>query len=309
MTKTRIRRGGASKLATGAKAARGGARKQTRTSLNALIERLPVSHATLQRGLTWSIVALLLLCAWGLACFFGLPAMMRMEAAELAARAGYEVHEVKVYGTKRMDEQLVYAIALGQVDRSMLNVDLAKVREDIVRLPWVKDARVSRRLPDGLVVDIVEREPAAIWQYQGKLMLVDVTGAVLEAISVKGMPDLPLLVGEGANLQTERFAQLMESAPALKPVVSGATWVGNRRWDLRFQSGETLALPEGDALAAEALVNFARLDGINRLLGRGIPRFDMRDPDKFVLRMPKGKTAPVIVDQPAVGRSLASTEE
>lgn len=296
MTQTRIRRGGTSRLSTGQKAPR--KRGGRRSALNTLLARLPVSHATLQRGMTWSIVAVVLLGLWGAISFFGLPAMVRMEMAELAARAGYEVDKVEVHGTERMDEMAVYAIALGQVDRSMMNVDLGQVREDILRLPWVQDARVSRRLPNALVVDIVERQPAAIWQNEGRLALIDETGAVLEAISVSAMPDLPLLVGDDANLQAARFATLMEAAPALKPVVSGATWVGNRRWDLRFQSGETLALPEGDQLAAEALVNFARLDGINRLLGRGIPRFDMRDPDKFVLRMPKGKTPPVIVPPP-----------
>jgi cell division protein FtsQ len=78
----------------------------------------------------------------------------------------------------------------------------------------------------------------------------------------------------------------MGAAPALKPLLAGATWVGNRRWDLRFQSGETLALPEGASTAAAALMKFAQLDGVNRLLGRGIVRFDMRDPERFVLRLP-----------------------
>jgi cell division protein FtsQ len=31
------------------------------------------------------------------------------------------------------------------------------------------------------------------------------------------------------------------------------------------------------------------MDGVNHLLGRGIVRFDMRDPDKFVLRLPKDR--------------------
>ena len=73
-------------------------------------------------------------------------------------------------------------------------------------------------------------------------------------------------------------------------MLAGATWVGNRRWDLQFQSGETLALPEGDSEAAAALVNFARMDGVDRLLGRGIVRFDMRDPARFVLRLPPGRS-------------------
>ena len=131
-----------------------------------------------------------------------------------------------------------------------------------------------------------EREPVAVWQNGGRLALIDVTGTVLQAVSPSSMPDLPLVVGPNANQQTAALGQLMEAAPALKPMLAGATWVGNRRWDLRFQSGETLSLPEGSKEAAGALVNFARMDGVNRLLGRGIVRFDMRDPDKFVLRLP-----------------------
>ena len=38
----------------------------------------------------------------------------------------------------------------------------------------------------------------------------------------------------------------MAAVPTLKPQLASATWVGGRRWDLNFQSGETLALPEGE---------------------------------------------------------------
>ena len=31
------------------------------------------------------------------------------------------------------------------------------------------------------------------------------------------------------------------------------------------------------------------MDGVDRLLGRGVLRFDMRDPARFVLRLPPGK--------------------
>src|SRR3546814_2784185 len=49
--------------------------------------------------------------------------------------------------------------------RSMAAVDLEGVRADLMKYGWIQDARVSRRLPDTLVVDIVERTPAAIWQH------------------------------------------------------------------------------------------------------------------------------------------------
>lgn len=259
-------------------------RRQTR--LDRIIAMIPISGETLSRLLTGIVVLLAGGVLWLVAEFFGLPAMAGQEAAALAARSGFQVAKVEVQGLKRMDEMPVYTLALDEMDRSMLSVDLAALRQRVMTLGWVKDARVTRRLPGTLVINIVERDPVAVWQHEGKLSLIDVNGVVLEPVDGRAMPDLPLVVGPDANRETRALGQLMEAAPALKPLLAGATWVGNRRWDLRFQSGETLALPEGNAAAAAALMKFAQLDGVNRLLGRGIVRFDMRDPTRFVLRLP-----------------------
>lgn len=290
MSDARIRRGGASRLSksvAGGKG-KGAARRPLKRQswADRILDALPVSDATIQKMATWAIVGIVASIAVGCAVFLGLPGMAREEAAKIAARAGFEVAKVEVHGVERMDEMPVYNIALGQVDRSMLSLDLDRVRAEMLKLGWVKDARISRRLPDTLVVDIVEREPVAVWQHNGRLALIDVQGVVLQGVSVDAIPDLPLVVGPQANRQTAGLGKLMENTPALKPLLAGATWVGNRRWDLRFQSGETLSLPEGEKQSAAALVNFARLDGVNRLLGRGIVRFDMRDPDRFILRLP-----------------------
>src|SRR5687767_15916406 len=71
-------------------------------------------------------------------------------------------------------------------------VDVAAIRQRLLQFGWVRDARVSRRLPDTLVVDIVERRPAAIWQHNQRLALIDMDGVVLEAVRLDSMPDLPL---------------------------------------------------------------------------------------------------------------------
>ncbi|WP_449471349.1 cell division protein FtsQ/DivIB [Sphingobium chungangianum] len=296
MAEARIRRGGTARL-TGAGGPRGrngsgrGKPGKRRSWFGRMLHALPVSEDTLQRMASWAIVGIVVAAAGGIAMLLGVPAMAGQKAAEVAANAGFEVQKVEVRGVERMDELPVYNIALGQVDRSMLSLDLPKVRDEMLKLGWVKDARISRRLPDTLVVDIVERDPVAVWQHDGQLHLIDVQGVVLQSVSTDAMPDLPLVVGPDANRQTAGLNKLMENAPALKPMLAGATWVGNRRWDLRFQSGETLSLPEGDRASATALVNFARMDGVNRLLGRGIVKFDMRDPDRFILRLPQNQVS------------------
>lgn len=296
MSSTRIKRGKAPpRRPTRAPSKR---RKVQQSRLNAVINALPVRPATLQRIANWTIglglASVLALAAHAT----GVTAKIGEEWAQAVGRAGFQVRKVEVVGADRIDRLKVYDIALAQKDRSMAAVDLENVRHDLMQYGWIKDARVSRRLPDTLVVDIVERSPAAIWQHSGRLSLIDEKGVVLEPVNVATMPDLPLVIGPNANRRAQDLDRLLAEASSLKELLAGATWVGDRRWDLRFRSGETLSLPEGEPEAKAALAKFAHMDGANRLLGRGILRFDMRDPSRFVLRLPhEGQVAPTKLDE------------
>ncbi|HEY1124930.1 MAG TPA: cell division protein FtsQ/DivIB [Sphingobium sp.] len=273
-----------------------------------LAASLPFDENQLHKFTTWVLGLVLVGVLWLVALFLGVPAMVWAETSDLAKHAGLQVAKVEVHGTDHMDELPVYNQAIKQVDHSMLDLDLVGLRAEIMKLGWVEDARVSRRLPDTLVVDIVERRPVAIWQQGGRLNLIDAKGVVLTGVDPRSMAHLPLVVGPDANHQTAALGKLMDAAPALKPMLAGATWVGNRRWDLQFQSGETLALPEGEGEAAAALVNFARMDGVDRLLGRGIIRFDMRDPARFVLRLPPGRSGGDAGAVPAAAEGTGALE-
>jgi cell division protein FtsQ len=231
----------------------------------------------------------------------GLPAKAMTAAGEAVGSAGFTVKRVDVKGIKRMDSEPVYRIAFDQQSMAMPLVDVSAIRQKLLRYGWVKDARVSRRLPDTLVIDIVERQPAALWQDQQRLALIDSEGVVLDRVRVDQMPDLPLLIGPGANAQAELLQRLLAAAPTLKPQLASATWVGQRRWDLAFQSGETIALPEGDVASRGALAKFARMDRSSGLLGRGLVRFDLRVPGKMIVRLPRAPGEAITPEPSAEG--------
>ncbi len=254
-------------------------------------EIMPFSAEAIERALT---ILTILAIVGGLvvtAVVAGIPQAVGTELGQMAGRAGFKVKRVDVKGLDRMDSLTVYAVALDQRSIAMPLVDVEKIRGQLLQYGWIGDARISRRWPDTLVVDIVERKPEAVWQFNKRLMLIDGTGVILEMVDPQAIPDLPLIIGPNANQRVETLFQLLDLAPGVKPHLAGATWVGNRRWDLRFDTGEILALPEGDGFAAKAMQHFARLEAKERLLGRGFIRFDMRDPTKLVVRLQRSPDA------------------
>jgi cell division protein FtsQ len=216
---------------------------------------------------------------------FKVPQMAGLAIGEAIGRSGFVVRRIEPKGINHLNPMLVYRVADSQMKVAMPLVDLAGTRLELLRYGWVRDARVSRRLPDTLVIDIVERVPAAIWQHGGRLALIDNEGVVLEAVKLEAMPDLPLVIGPAANRQVPGLTRLTKGVPQLEPLLAGATWVGGRRWDLRFHSGEVLSLPEGHDAAAVALAHFVEKDRKGQLLGRGFVRFDMRIPGKLIVRL------------------------
>jgi cell division protein FtsQ len=277
----RIARGSAQRARPAPRApVRGG--KQVRRKSGARSSRLP----DMVRRLSWLVFILVLIAlAVALLAAFRIPQLLGTSLGEAIGNAGFAVRRVEIKGLDRMERLPVYNVALDQQSMAMPLVDLDGTRRRLLEFGWVREARVSRRLPDTLVVDIVERQPAAIWQHRSQLALIDIDGVVLDQVRLEAMPDLPLVIGPAANHHAAELARLVDAAPQLKPIMAGATWIGGRRWDIRFQSGETLALPEGEAAAKKALAHFARMDQATQLLGRGYPRFDMRIPGKFIIRI------------------------
>lgn len=257
-----------------------------------IAKRLPVDQARINRWATIAFGLFVALIAAVVMVALDVPARAMTAVGEAIGRAGFTVKRVDVVGIHHMDSAPVYRIALDQRSMAMPLVDVSDIRQRLLHFGWVKDARVSRRLPDTLVVDIVERKPAALWQDSQRLALIDSDGVVIDRVPVTQMPDLPLLIGPGANLHERNLNALLDAAPTLRPQLVSASWVGGRRWDLNLQTGETIALPEGEKDAKTALAKFADLDKTTGLLGRGLLRFDLRLPGKMIVRLPHAPGEP-----------------
>ena len=217
---------------------------------------------------------------------FQVPAMAARASGEALGRMGLKVRSIEVKGAEKTESDAIYSAALGQRAKALPLVDVEALRAELLDFPYMKDARVSRRYPDTLVIDVIERSPHALWQGEDRLFLIDAEGAVLERVRISEMPDLPLVIGAGANRQLDQLDRLLDRVPDLRADLASASWVGGRRWDLNVESGEILALPEGEREAGDALEKFMTMHRRAALLGIGVERYDLRLPGRAIARSP-----------------------
>jgi cell division protein FtsQ len=190
--------------------------------------------------------------------------------------------EGRVYTPKRA---VLRAVGVGR-GHPILGLDPGSIARRVSAISWVESVVVERRLPDTLYVKIVERKPMALWQRKGWLALIDRGGVVLTRRGLAKFGGLLTVVGGDAPGHTPALLTMIAHNPALARRVRAAVRVGGRRWNLQFDNGIDVSLPQRDAAAAWA--RFGRLEKKHGLLGRDIEAIDLRLPDRLIVRKKTG---------------------
>jgi cell division protein FtsQ len=208
---------------------------------------------------------------------------------DLAGEVDMRVQDIVIQGRSSTPEPLLrnaLGISKGQ---PILGFSIDAARQRIEALSWVEHATVERRLPGTIVVALTERRPFAIWQHDGKFVLIDRAGQVVANETVADFGNLPLVVGLGAPEHAADLLDALARQPDLQSRVIAAVRVGERRWNLRLNTGADVLLPEGAADAA--IARLMELQTQHALLDRPLAVVDMRLPDRMVLR-PAAPAAP-----------------
>lgn len=215
-----------------------------------------------------------------------LPAMVAATQSRIAT-VGAELHltveSVQLEGRVRADRQAIFAALQVRRGAPILGIDLDAAKARLETVPWIRSASIERLLPDTLYIHVVERTPLALWQHEGKFDLVDQDGAIIAHADAAAFPTLPQVVGDGAPAATPALLDLLGAEPSLRRHVTAAVRVGGRRWNIEFDDGIEVALPENGA--SDAWHHLAAIEHSDGLLERNIQAIDMRLPDRLVLRL------------------------
>ncbi|MDB5432884.1 MAG: ftsQ [Caulobacter sp.] len=219
--------------------------------------------------------------------------------ADETAAVGFRVKDVHVQGASAMASADILRAAGITPGQPILTVNLAEVRARLLAVGWVKEVRVVRLLPDTLVLAVTERTPMAVWQHGGQTLVVDLDGKTVREADPGRFPDLPLIVGAGADEAAPTILGELAQRPWLKPRLEALVRVDGRRWDLKMKDGTLVQLP---AVGEDsALVQLEQLNERQRILDLGFARIDLREPNQVVVRQREGATAPPVTKPVADG--------
>lgn len=201
----------------------------------------------------------------------------------VTAWVGFGIENVKISGQSETSEvDVLNALDIGTYP-SLLTLELDSAKERIESLPWVKTATIKKLFPDSLEIEISERDPFALWQHDGLVSLIDVSGRVITEDVGERYASLPRVVGTGAAPLARAYTDMMKQFPTIEARSRAGVYVSGRRWTIVLDNGMQLMLPPDKPEAA--LATIASMEADHAVFSREISVIDLRRPGQLVVRL------------------------
>ncbi|MCQ2965355.1 MAG: FtsQ-type POTRA domain-containing protein [Alphaproteobacteria bacterium] len=203
---------------------------------------------------------------------------------------GLKLKQVYIAGRARTSEVDIEKIVSAIPDMDIMKVDIYKIRENLKKLPWIKDVKIKRILPQHLVIEVYERSPIAVFKHNDKFNPIDDEGNIIE-VSLNKPSGLPIITGTASPENVPHLFQILKQEDDLFRRVKGASWIGKRRWDIYIDdltNGIIVKLPQKNFQ-----IQWSHLSRINKeqqILDKDIHSIDLRDPEKSMINMDIHKT-------------------
>ncbi len=198
------------------------------------------------------------------------------------ASAGFGINEIAITGQALARESEIVA-ALGiEPNTHIFNFDVDAARLRVLEIPAISEASIRKIYPARLVVEVSEVTPVARWRVDGVTFIVDGSGRQV-ADATAADDNLPLVIGDGAADTALMIIRALDRRPVLKDGLLALSRIGERRWDMIYDTGLRIQLPEIGL--GQALAQLEAAQNEYRLLERDLVLIDMRVAEFTALRL------------------------
>lgn len=185
-------------------------------------------------------------------------------------------------------EEIIAAVTGSDVEGKVhigypiLEIDLWKIKANLEKLTWVKHASVTRQLPSTLSISMVERQPMALWQNNGKVTLIDSDGEIINEPDLKNFSNLIILVGNNVPYHASHFLKFISSTPAIADMIASGSLVNGRHWNVKLKNGILIKLPEDNP--EKSWEDLVKQQQKNKILESNIKVIDLRIEKKMFVK-------------------------
>lgn len=123
----------------------------------------------------------------------------------------FVLSEITVEGNKKLNFVDIINASSCNIGENIFNIDIEKGEENLKLLPYIKDCKIKRQLPDKLIIEIEERKEVAVVEYLEHVFYIDNEGYILKIDNNKDV-ELPVIKGldmvhyvEGDNIYQENY--------------------------------------------------------------------------------------------------------
>jgi cell division protein FtsQ len=231
--------------------------------------RVKKQHKGIQLSWRRMLKALLLVAFVAIAIF---------SANKIKSNEFFPIHSVKIFGAQHLEHADVQKLVSPLIGNGFFAVDVDKIKERILQMPWVADVVVRRVWPDLVVVAINEKSPVALWNDNSLLS----SAGELFTPNKKSYPDgLPTLSGPPGEhiLMAQYYAKMSSILSPLHCKITRLELTPAMAWKLTFDNGTKLTIGHKDILTR--LNHFVKV--YPKVIGDRIANVDYID-----LRYPNG---------------------
>jgi len=179
------------------------------------------------------------------------------------------------------------AVVRSELSGTFFTLDLARARQALAQVPWVRTAGLRRQWPRRLEIEIEEHAPLARWNDAG---LVNTRGEVFVADWNGELPQFNGPPGASAAM-TARYRDWSAVVAPLDLTVRGLALTPRGGWELRTDGRAgplsiQLGRDDVDARLARLVAAYGRTIGALARAGRAVERVDLRYRNGFAARVP-----------------------
>lgn len=223
----------------------------------------------------FGILALLILVASGCAGYwYGRQA----EIPDLTKLIGwadqfFPITSVEVNEIRKMSREEVLAALQLEAERGLIATDTSELKQSLESLPWIQRAEVRRVFPDTLVVELKEREPAAVLRDGHRELLLGDDGGVIAEAREGTFEGFPILTGIDSAQVVSGNADTTERVLAGIALSSVLVEVGANRMEVDLRTpGDMVAYYDGLRIRFGEGAFEDKVERYRRLAERGFMR-------------------------------------